>query len=258
MSKYIKTEIAGRTGFIILARPEKKNALNDALVEALTSAFTQLEENKDVKVIVLKAEGDVFSAGADLEYLQKLQQFSYEENLADSGKLRNLFLNIYNNRKLVIAQVEGHAIAGGCGLASVCDFCFAVPEAKFGYTEVRIGFIPAIVSVFLSRKIRGGDMRELLFTGNLITAARAEEIRLINAVIDKDKINDWVRQFAASLCEEVSAQSISSTKELLSKIPSMDLNDALHLAAEMNAKTRAGEDCRKGIASFLNKEKIVW
>ena len=254
----IKSEKEERIGVITLCRPEKKNALNDQLVAELTEAITQLDADENIKVIILKAEGDVFSAGADLDYLQKLQNFSYEENLADSNKLKELYLKIYSGKKIFISQVEGHAIAGGCGLATICDFCFAVPEAKFGYTEVKIGFIPALVSVFLSRKIKGADVRELLLTGNLIDAARAEEIGLINSVIEKNKINDWVKQFAQSLCEEVSSQSIEATKELLSKIPSMNLNDGLNLAAEMNAKARASDDCKKGIAAFLNKEKLIW
>jgi methylglutaconyl-CoA hydratase len=247
-----------RLASVILCRPEKKNALNDALIEELQSAFTLLEADDHLRVILLKAEGDVFSAGADLEYLQKLQLFSYEQNLADSQKLKNLFYQIHTNKKIVIAQVEGHAIAGGCGLATIGDFCFAVPEARFGYTEVRIGFIPAVVSVFLSRKISGKDVRELLLTGHLITAGRAEEIGLINAVIEKEKINSWVEEFALSLCRQTSTQSIASTKELLAKISSMEINEALQLAAEMNAQTRGSDDCKKGIAAFLNKEKLEW
>ncbi|HYV94410.1 MAG TPA: enoyl-CoA hydratase-related protein [Chitinophagales bacterium] len=254
----IRIEKQDRIAFITLCRSEKKNALNDALVKELTSAFSSLESDNNVKVIVLKAEGDVFSAGADLDYLQRLQNFSFEENLADSNSLKELLLKIYCNKKVVIAQVEGHAIAGGCGLATVCDFCFAVPEAKFGYTEVKIGFIPALVSVFLARKISGADARELLLTGNLISASRAEEIGLINSIIEKNKIAGWVKQFATDLCNETSSQSIAATKELLSKISSPELNEALDIAARMNAHARASADCKKGIDSFLKKEKIKW
>jgi methylglutaconyl-CoA hydratase len=258
MDSLIKMDKSGRVAYLTLNRPEKKNALNDALVNQLTASFSELESDAGVKVIILRAEGDVFSAGADLDYLQKLQNNTFNENLADSEKLKDLLLKIYTNKKPVIAQVEGHAIAGGCGLASVCDFCFAVPEAKFGYTEVRIGFIPAIVSVFLSRRIRGGDMRELLLTGKLIDARRALEIGLINALFEKVEIKERVFQFATALCEEVSAQSMAATKELLSRIHSMELHDALNLAAETNAHMRASDDCKKGIAAFLNREKPQW
>lgn len=254
----LRIEKQDRIAFITLCRAEKKNALNDTLVAELTGAFSSLETDDEVKLMVLKAEGDVFSAGADLEYLQKLQNFSPEENLADSNSLKELFLKIYTNKKIIIAQVEGHAIAGGCGLVTVCDFCFAVPEAKFGYTEVKIGFIPALVSVFLLKKIRGADARELFLTGNLIRAERAEEIGLINSVVEKNKIGGWVKQFATHLCNETSSQSIAATKELLSKVSPMEMNDALNLAARMNAQARMSGDCKKGISAFLKKEKLNW
>lgn len=257
-SSFIRIEKKERVASVTLSRTEKKNALNDQLVSELTHAFTSLEEDLEVKVIILKADGDVFSAGADLEYLQKLRDFSYEQNLADSNSLKELFLKIYNNKKLIIAQVEGHAIAGGCGLVTVCDFCFAVPEAKFGYTEARIGFIPALVSVFLLRKIKEADLRELLFTGKLISALKAKEIGLINGVIEKDEINGYISEFSASLCNEVSAESIAATKELLSGVYGLKLTEALTLAAKMNAHARSGTDCKKGIDAFLKKENIRW
>lgn len=125
------------------------NALNEEMVQQLKQAFYKAEKDKDVKIIVLEAEGDVFSAGADLAYLQQLQQNSAAENLADSHQLRELFAAIYFSQKITIAKVQGHAIAGGCGLITVCDFVFAAPEAQFGYTEVKIGFVPAIVALFL-------------------------------------------------------------------------------------------------------------
>lgn len=137
-------------------------------------------------------------------------------------------------------------------------FCFSVPEAKFGYTEVKIGFIPALVSVFLARKISGTKVRELLLTGKLIIAMKAAQINLINDVVPKEHIASHVELFAEKLCNESSAQSVASTKELLSKIHAMELNEALDLAAKMNAQTRASSDCKKGIEALLKKEKINW
>src|SRR5690606_14616565 len=133
-----------------------------------------------VKVIIIRASGEVFSAGADLDYLQKLQTNSTQDNLEDTLALKELFYSIYTLPKMVIAQVEGHAIAGGCGLAAVCDLIFSVPEAKFGYTEVKIGFIPALVSCFLTRKLGEGRVRELLLSGELIDAQTAFDYGLIN------------------------------------------------------------------------------
>ena len=165
--------VKDRVATITLNRPEKRNALNPILVDSLITAFNKAATDKSVKVVILKANGDVFSAGADLAYLQQLQINSFEENLADSNHLKNLFTTIYRLPKIVIAQVEGHAIAGGCGLATVCDIIFAVPEANFGYTEVKLGFVPAIVACFLIRKTNETLAKRILFTGELFTAVEA-------------------------------------------------------------------------------------
>src|SRR5690606_7930442 len=139
------------------------------LVTGLTTTFIRASEDEEVKVIVLRANGKTFSAGADLTYLQQLQQNTYEENVTDSEHLKELFTTIYYLPKVVIAQVEGHAIAGGCGLATVCDLVFAIPEANFGYTEVKLGFVPAIVSCFLLHKINEGLAKQILLTGELFS-----------------------------------------------------------------------------------------
>ncbi len=255
---FVKIEKQERIGYIILSRAEKRNALNDIFIEELKAAFQTLADDSSVKVIILKAEGEVFSAGADLDYLQRMQGFSFEENLADSNSLKDLFLTIQTLPKVVICMVQGHAIAGGCGLASVCDFCFAVPEAKFGYTEVKIGFIPALVMVILVRKVSGGKARELLLTGKLISAEEAAAIGLINDVIQREDIEAQTISFAQSIIEEVSSQSLATTKEMINAAVSMTLTDAMNYAAKMNAHARATEDCKRGIDEFLKKEEIRW
>ncbi|MGB1314703.1 MAG: enoyl-CoA hydratase/isomerase family protein [Chitinophagales bacterium] len=255
---YIEYLTLDRITFITLNRPEKRNAFNEILVEELKQAFTQAEQDEHTKVIILKANGKVFSAGADLGYLQGLQKNSYQENLADSNNLKDLYQQIYTLKKVVIAQVEGHAIAGGCGLATVCDFTFSVPEAKFGYTEVKIGFVPAIVMVFLIRKIGEAKTKELLLTGKLISAAEAKEYGIINNTFIADNINSEVTSFALKLCEEASEQSLQITKEMIAKVQDMNYVQAFDYAAEMNAKGRGTSDCKAGITSFLNKEKINW
>jgi methylglutaconyl-CoA hydratase len=255
---YIEYSVSDKIGYITLNRPDKRNALNFEVVADLKEAFKTASEDTKVKVIVLKANGDVFCAGADLAYLQQLQKNTFEENLADSNHLKELFYQIYTLNKVVIAQIEGHAIAGGCGLATVCDFSFSVPEAKFGYTEVRIGFIPAIVKVFLLRKIGEIKAKELLLTGELITAEVAKIMGLINNIVPAEAIADTVKGFANMLIKNNSGQSMAYTKQMIANVQSMSLEDGLDYAAEMNAKARASEDCKKGIASFLNKEPIVW
>lgn len=256
--KFIHYHVNNRIGTITLNRPEKRNALSYELVAELKEAFTKAEVDDQVKVIVLKSNGEAFCSGADLEYLQQLQKFSYEENLNDSNHLKELFLKIYTNSKVVIAQVQGHALAGGCGLATVCDFVFAVPDANFGYTEVKIGFIPAIVMVFLLRKIGEGKAKELLLSGELYSAESVKQLGLINRVVAPEKLEIEVETFAKKLVESNSAQSMKLTKQMISKVQSLSVEDALQYAAEMNAHARGTVDCKKGVAAFLNKEKISW
>lgn len=256
--KFVKFELKDRVGYVILNRPEKRNALNAEFVEELKTTFRNAEKDTSVKVIVIKANGDAFCAGADLGYLKTLQTNSYEENLADSTALMELFQLIYSLKKVVIAQVEGHAIAGGCGLATVCDFVFAVPEVKFGYTEVKIGFIPAIVSLFLLRKIGEAKSKELLLSGHLIDSSVAHKFGLVNYISPLVEIDEKVFIFAQKLCLENSSQSMEMTKKLISNVQHLSISDGLKLAAAENAKARETEDCKKGITAFLNKEKIKW
>lgn len=255
---FVHYDVQDRIGYITLARAEKRNALNYEVVSELKRAFAAAEEDDDCKVIVLRAEGKVFCAGADLEYIQKLQGNDYQENLADSTHLMELFRQIYTLKKVVIAQIHGHAIAGGCGLAAICDFGFTVPEAKFGYTEVKIGFIPAIVKVFLLRKIGEARAKQLLLTGDLISAADAANYGLVNYIVPAEELEQRVFAFARKLCAENSRQSMEVTKEMIARVQSMGLEEGLQYAAEMNAVARGSEDCQRGIAAFLNKETISW
>lgn len=243
---------------ITLNRPEKRNALNGIMVKELTEAFDAAAEDPEAKVVLLGAEGPVFSAGADLAYLRQMQQNSYAENLSDSLALMNLFRKIYLLPKPVVARVEGHAVAGGCGLATVCDLVYSVPAAKFGYTEVRIGFLPALVMVFLLRKIPEAHVRELLLTGSLIDARRAAETGLINAVIPGAEIKKHVETVCAGLVNDCSRVSMQNIKEMMSGIRDMDFETALYNAAERNAKARESADCKKGIQAFLDKQKPGW
>lgn len=256
--KYVKYKVKNKIGYITLNRPEKRNALNAEFVDELKSSFRKAEEDSNVKIIILKAEGKVFCAGADLSYLQSLQKNSFDENLADSKNLAELYKIIYTLNKVVIAQVEGHAIAGGAGLATVCDFIFSVPDAKYGYTEVAIGFVPAIVSFFLIRKIGETKAKELLLTGKLITAEEARKLNICNFTETPNKIEKAVNDFAQNLIKKASGDSLTLTKKLISDIQNFDYNKALNFAAEINAMSRETKDCKKGIAAFLSKEKFEW
>ncbi len=255
---FVQVEVSDRICTISLNRPEKRNALNDVFVEQLKTAFSDAEARDDVKVIIFKANGDVFSAGADLGFLKQLQQNTLQQNIDDSKSLMLLYKMIYQLKKPVIAQVEGHAIAGGCGLVTVCDFAYSVPEAKFGYTEVRIGFIPAIVMIFLLRKLGETTVKDLLLSGRLLGADEAHSIGLLTQVSSKETIEADVLKLAKNLVKKCSSQAMATTKSMISAVQDMSLDEALDFAAERNAHARETTDCKRGIGAFLAKEKIAW
>jgi len=256
--EFITYHTENRMGYITLNRPDKRNALSFDVVSELQDAFDTANKDENCKVVVLKANGKAFCAGADLDFLQKLQNFTFEDNFKDSSHLAKLFDKIYQLDKVVIAQIQGAALAGGCGLATICDFSFSAQSAQFGYTEARIGFIPAIVMVYLIRKIGEGKARELLLSADIISADQAKQYGLINYVVADESLEESVRNFALRLCEQNSSQSMNFTKRMIADVQSMKMQDALQFAAKMNAEARASEDCKKGISAFLNKEKLIW
>jgi len=228
------------------------------MVADLKSAFQLASDTKECKVVVVKSTGTAFCAGADLDYLQQLQKNTFEENLEDSSSLMELFRTIYTFPKVVITEVNGPAIAGGCGLATVADYCFASSNSSFGYTEVRIGFVPAIVMVFLLRKIGEGRAKEILLSGGVFDAVRAHKLGLINEVIPEEELTNHVNGFAQKLIHKNSKTSMALVKKMIAEIPELSLDEALSYAARKNAEMRETDDCKQGISSFLNKEKPTW
>jgi len=244
---------------ITLARAEKRNALNDVMIRELTEAISFFNKNGFCRAMILRGEGVAFCAGADLEYIQKLSSYSLIQNQEDSRNLMQLFRSIYECRKPIIALVNGPALAGGCGLATVCDFIFAGKEkAQFGYTESRIGFVPAIVLLFLIRRIGEGRARELVMSGKIITAEEAKQIGMITETMDDSKLEKFTYAFVEQLIEQNSGSSLALCKEMFVNISDMETTKALEYAAMMNALARMTDDCKKGIAAFLKKEKIKW
>ncbi|MGQ9863286.1 MAG: enoyl-CoA hydratase/isomerase family protein [Bacteroidia bacterium] len=256
--KLVLSEIVDRVAYLTLARPEKRNALSFALVKELRELMQQAIANPAVKVIVLRAEGKVFCAGADLEYLLKLQDYSLQENLADSMALMELYLLMYRCGKPLIAQVQGPALAGGAGLVTACDFAIATPEAHFGYPEVKRGFIPAMVSYFLLRKVSEAHARRLLLTGDTISAQEAHRLGIYMQVVTPEELSATVEAFAMRLCRENSATSMEFIKKLISDLQDLPILQGLEFAAKMNAHARATDDFRKGVSSFLHKQSIEW
>ena len=258
MADLLRRSIDGPVATLTLNRPDKRNALNAALVTALRDALAEIAEDDAVRAVVLTGAGDVFSAGADLAALKALQTASPLENQDDSAHLAGLFEAIYRHPKPVIAKINGHAIAGGCGLAAVCDFSLAAEPAKLGFTEVRIGFVPAIVSVFVVRKLGEAAARDLLLRGRLIEAPAAAEMGLITQSMPPDELDAAVDDLAHELATETSGSAVRLTKNLLADLPGMGFREAIDHAVTINAFARGTDDCQAGIAAFLNKEDPPW
>lgn len=254
----LQTSRSGPVLTLTLDRPDVRNALSGDLVGALRAALDAAASDDGVRVIVLAASGTVFSAGADLAALQGLQSASAEANLADSEALAGLFEAIYRHPKPVVARVHGHAIAGGCGLAAVCDVSVVSETAKLGFTETRIGFVPAIVGVFVVRKLGEAAARDLLLRGHLIAAEEAARIGLVTRAVAPDRLDAEVDALCAEIATETSASAVALTKRLLADVPSMGLSEGLSYASRLNALARMTDDCRAGVAAFLGKTDPPW
>jgi methylglutaconyl-CoA hydratase len=241
---------------ITLNRPDKRNAISFELIDDLLRALQEVETS-DAIVLILTGAGKAFSSGMDLDNLKALIGRSPEQNLKDSETMVRLFRTLYEFPKVTIAAVNGAAIAGGTGLALLCDFTLAVPEAKFGYTEVRIGFVPAIVSTFLLRQVGEKQARDLLLTGRIISAEEAARMGLVNEIVPPEALMTRARELAALLMEN-SPASLRATKQLLSDHARAELDLQIDAAVRENAAIRTTADFREGVVSFLEKRKPVW
>jgi methylglutaconyl-CoA hydratase len=254
--KYILAETANGVRTLTLNRPEKRNALSPELIEELTTALQEAAECS-CGVVILTGAGSAFCAGLDLDHLATISAKTPEENRRDSENVARVLRALYDFPKPVIAAVNGPAIAGGMGLATIPDFTLSVPEAKFGYTEVRIGFIPAIVASFLLRQIGEKRTRDLLLTGRLIKAPEALDLGLVTQIVSADQLMCTARALAQSLLQN-SPQAMQSVKRLLAKHASRRLDDELADAIEANATQRSTEDFKEGVQAFLQHRRANW
>ena len=254
--KTVQLEFDGGVATITLNRPEKRNAINFELIDDLLRALDEVAQS-DAIVLILTGAGKAFCSGLDLDNLKALLGRTPEQNLQDSETMVRLFRSLYEFPKVTIAAVNGAAIAGGTGLALLCDFTLAVPEAKFGYTEVRIGFVPAIVSTFLLRQVGEKQARDLLLTGRIFGAEEAARMGLISEIVPADNLMARARELAALLMEN-SAASLRATKQLLTDHARAELETQIEAAVRENAAIRTTADFREGISAFLEKRKPVW
>jgi methylglutaconyl-CoA hydratase len=242
---------------ITFNRPEKRNAVSFELVADLMGALAEVEKSERSQVLIITGAGKAFCAGLDLEDLKGLMGKSHDQNVADSSTMARLFRSVYDFPKPTIAAVNGAAIAGGTGIATMCDFTIAVPEAKFGYTEVRIGFVPAIVSSFLVMQVGHKIARDLLMTARLFDAAEAHRYGLVNEIVAPENLMARVHELAKLLLEN-SPSSVRATKRLINGFIKEQLDAQVAQAIEDNARIRSTADFKEGVMSFLEKRKPVW
>ena len=258
MMNYSTLQLAVDAGIatLTLNRPEKRNAISYELIDDLLRALEEVRQSP-ARILILTGAGKAFSSGLDLDNLKALIGRTREQNLQDSRTMVSLFRSLYEFPKPTIAAVNGAAIAGGTGLALLCDFTLAVPEAKFGYTEVRIGFVPAIVSTFLLRQVGEKIARDLLLTGRIFDAPEALRMGLLKEIVPPEKLMGRARELGAELMEN-SPMSLAYTKRLLTDHARAELDAQIEAAIRENAGIRESADFREGITSFLEKRKPRW
>jgi methylglutaconyl-CoA hydratase len=244
--------LEGAVALLTLNRPEKRNALNDDVIEGLKESLRAADGSDAVRVVVITGAGADFCSGADLAALQKISESSVTENLEDAQSLMELFALIRRVRVPVVAAVRGRALAGGCGLATACDLVLASRSARFGYPEVKIGFVPAMVMAILRRNVSEKRAFELITRGAEIDAAQAERIGLVNQIFEDEQFEMEVEKYVAGF-ERVSRSALMLSKRLLYHMDGMTFDAALQAGVDVNAIARMTEDCRQGIARFLKK-----
>jgi methylglutaconyl-CoA hydratase len=252
----LQFELSGEIGTITLNRPEKRNAISPEMIADLLTALDEAARGPG-RVIILTGAGKSFCAGMDLEALRGLANQSQEQHFADAERMGRMFHRVYSFPKPLITAVNGAAIAGGTGLATLADFTLAVPEAKFGYTEVRIGFLPAVVSVFLLRQVGEKLARELLLTGRIFDVAEAYRLGLVTQIVPSENLMAAARELAQTLLA-FSPTSLQMTKRLLLQWNAQDIERDLATAIRESAEIRRTEDFREGLAAFLEKRTPRW
>jgi methylglutaconyl-CoA hydratase len=249
-------EFSGDIAIITLNRPEKRNAISAEMMAELVSAFGEVDTSP-ARLLILTGAGKAFCSGMDLDSLKALSTQSPAEQLEDARRLAHMCRRIWSFPKPTIAAVNGHAIAGGCGIATLCDFTIAVPEAKFGYPEVRIGFLPAVVSIFLVRQVGEKNARDLLLTGKTIDAAEAHRLGMVTQIVPAEALMKAAQELAATLLA-ASPASLRTTKKLLCDFAAPEIDRELQRAIEESAGIRSTADFREGLASFLEKRAPRW
>jgi methylglutaconyl-CoA hydratase len=253
----ISYSVRDQVATVTLDRPEIHNAFNEVMIAELTEIFKKVSEDESVRVVVLTGNGKSFSAGADLNWMKKMINYGYDQNLEDSLKLAELFYLMYSLPKPIIARVNGAAIGGGTGLVAVCDIAIAAENAKFSLSEVKLGLVPACISPYVIRKVGEGKCREFFLTGERLTAQRALEVGLVNHVVSSEELDQAVQEKVNQLISS-GPKALAMCKELLKSVTGMDFEKAKTYTADMIASMRIGDEGQEGMNAFLEKRKPKW
>jgi len=258
MSASLQVHIGNSVASVTLNRPAIRNAFNDEVIAELTQAFTELGARDDVRCIVLAAEGSAFCAGADLNWMRRMADYSREENLADAGKLAEMLRVIYECPKPTVARIQGDAIAGGMGLVAACDVAISVDTANFCLSEVKLGLIPATISPYVIRAMGARAAHRYFLTAERFSAQEALRIGFVHEVVSSDQLDAKVDEITLALVKN-SPNAVKVCKKLLHEVAGQELSPALIAkTVEGIADIRASAQGREGVASFLGQRKPSW
>jgi methylglutaconyl-CoA hydratase len=257
MTQTVQTKTTGGTLTILLDRPEVHNAFSDALIADLIDCFSSATRDDYIRSIVLTGAGKSFCAGADLSWMKQMTTYSREQNIEDSRKILSLYDTIASCPKPVIGRINGPAFGGGAGLVAVCDLAVTVPEATFGFTEVKLGLIPAVISTYVAQRLSPAAMRRLFLTGERFDAATALAVGLVDAVVPAESLDTTVSRWVSHL-QTSGPQAMREVKELIRTMVSTEMSEYKSLTVETIARLRTSEEGQEGMAAFLEKRKPRW
>jgi len=244
-------------GTVALNRPDVHNAMNEVLIDELTHCFTQISRNGPLTAVILTGNGKSFCAGADLTWMRQMVTFSKEENKKDSRRLLDMYESIYSCHCPVIARVNGPAFGGGLGLLAVCDITITAPKMTFGFSEVKLGIIPAVISTYVARRMKPADMRRFFITGERFDSLIAQNIGLIDLVVPPDSLDDTVNSYVEQL-RSSGPNAIKEIKHLMECLETMDIKEYKELTVEKISELRVSSEGQEGITAFLQKRKPSW
>jgi methylglutaconyl-CoA hydratase len=253
----LKYSVEASIARVTFCRPEVHNAFNSDLIGEMSLIFTELAKDDSLRAVVLTGEGKSFCAGADLNWMRSVKDQSFEQNLDESNKLADLFYQIYRFKRPVIGRINGAAIGGGTGFVAVCDIAIAAKSAKFSFSEVKIGVVPACIAPYVIKKMGEGKARELFITGERMNADRAHEVGLVNKVVDDNQLDNEVNQLVKFVLSS-GPEAVAMAKKLVSEVPGMTPDEFKPYTAEMIARLRISDEGQEGMDAFLNKRKPAW